>query len=132
MVKYALNGACTITSASLTCSHVAMLTTPAGAVTEPSALMPNRLLACRLRRLRPQSDSRMACATVTLAGTPVAWRERCAAAPTSLMNSAPAQTECAPICVADALAVCIARGAGKGTGGVIGPTSARASQARPG
>src|SRR5262244_3264714 len=67
-------------------SQAARVSVPAGPA-PPCALMPNRLLPMRASRLRPQSDSRMAWATVTLAGTPVVRCELCAAVPTAVMKS---------------------------------------------
>ena len=95
--------------------------------------MPNRLLPMRANRLRPQSDSRIACATVTLAGTPVVLRELCAAAPTVLMKSVPEANVCRSIrgVVAPTRDLASA-GKGSGTGGVIGPMSARPTHAMPG
>src|SRR5262249_33339946 len=119
------NGAWTTTSPAGVCSHVARLTTPNGPG-PPSALIPNRLLPWRVNRLRPQSDSRIAWATVTLAGTPVAWCDVRAAAPTASMKSAdePNAWDCPwPAALASA---------GSGTGGVIGPTSDSATHATPG
>src|SRR5579864_7011541 len=108
------------------CSHVARVTTPSGPGAL-SALMPNRLLPCRASLLRPQSDSRIACATVTLAGTPVDFIELRAAAPTASMNSAPE-----PKFWCCACPELVAGKLGSGTGGVIGPTSLTAIQAVPG
>src|SRR5215211_6459033 len=51
------------------------------------ALMPNRLLASRVSLLRPQSDSRIACASVTEAGTPVLRCDSRAPGATDMMKS---------------------------------------------
>src|SRR5262249_50477860 len=115
-------------------SQAARVSVPAGPA-PPCALMPNRLLPMRASRLRPQSDSRMAWATVTLAGTPVVRCDLCAAVPTAVMKSlseANAYVWGARLALVEVVGAAAGAGiAGSGTGGVIGPISARATQAMP-